>query len=171
MLSIFSPPYAAPSVYNASNCVFCRIEDLPLTIDSKEDTKSVLGTAGTKEILLSLSAMRKVQTVAIGGINETNIRRVMYQSKATFKGLDGVAIVSAIMAADKPYEAAKNLKELLDRAFTLAPVSESPKLRDVGSLVGRVPDIVRKHGVASPLCHNMTNLVVQNFAANICLAR
>ena len=115
--------------------------------------------------------MRKVHTVAIGGINMTNISRVMYQSKAVFKGLDGVAVVSAIMASDQPQEAAKNLRELLDRACNFCPVSESPKTKDFTALIHRVPDIIRHHGSVAPLCHNMTNLVVQNFTANICLAR
>ena len=115
--------------------------------------------------------MSKVPVVAIAGINHSNVQRVMYQSKAPFKGLDGVAVVSAIMAAEQPYLAAANLRKLLDQQFPFPPVQGPRKVKDLDTLIESVPDIVRKHGQVSPLCHNMTNLVVQNFAANVCLAR
>lgn len=138
---------------------------------SKENTKSVIGTAGTKEILNALSAMdEKVPTVVIGGINTTSIQRVLYQSKATFKALDGVAVVSAIVGAPDPNKAASELQRLIRTPPAFATLSGTgKKCRDVKGLVDAVPAIVKKLGQVNPLCHNMTNLVVQNFAANVAL--
>ncbi|OTA08530.1 hypothetical protein A9Z42_0002410 [Trichoderma parareesei] len=66
------------------------------------------------------------------------------------KSLDGIAVVSALVAADDPAAAARDL---------LAKV-----------VTGRVPDVLRAVAETTPLSHNMTNLVVQNFAANVALA-
>lgn len=136
---------------------------------TKENTKSIIGTAGVKNILHRLSTMDEaIPTVAIGGLNASNAQRVMFQSKSSSKGLDGVAIVSAIMAAGDPKAAAAALRRLV----TGVPTTMNPKAKDnreVKVLLGQIPEIVRALGEQSPLCHNMTNLVVQNFAANVAL--
>ncbi len=48
-----------------------------------------------------------IPVVAIGGINEINLRQVMA------KGIDGVAVVSAILAKENILDTAKHLQELL----------------------------------------------------------
>ena len=138
---------------------------------SKENAKHVIGTAGTKAILSSLSAMdEKVATVAIGGINADNVQRVMFQSKATFKGLDGVAIVSTIMTAKDPRRTAKEMRMLIGNPPPSVIRNVTKTKRSVQELLQQIPDIVRKLGHTMPLCHNMTNFVVQNFAANVALS-
>lgn len=136
---------------------------------TKEDTKSIIGTAGVKNILHRLSSMDEaIPTVAIGGLNASNVQRVMFQSKSASKGLNGVAIVSAMMAAEDPKAAAATLKNSIQSV----PATMSPKAKynqKVEILLDRVPAIVKALGEKSPLCHNMTNLVVQNFAANVAL--
>lgn len=136
---------------------------------TKEDTKSIIGPAGVRNILDRLSTMDlQIPTVAIGGINASNVQRVMFQSKSLKKGLDGVAVVSAIVAAPNPKAAASDLRSLIDKV----PVSMSLKAgdnQDVETLLSQIVHIVQELGVKSPLCHNMTNLVVQNFAANVAL--
>lgn len=136
---------------------------------TKENTKSIIGTAGVKNILHRLSAMdMAIPTVAIGGINASNVQRVIFQSQCPTKGLDGVAVVSAITAAQDPKAAATGLRSLI----STVPVSMSPKAdenQNVETLLRQIPSIVKELGVKSPLCHNMTNLVVQNFAANVAL--
>ena len=93
----------------------------------------------------------------------------MFQSKSTSKGLDGVAVVSAIMAAEDPKQAAIDLCTLIRNPPLFAKgVFGSTTSLEV--LLRDVPEIVREVGVKAPLCHNMTNLVVQNFAANVALA-
>ena len=111
----------------------------------------------------------KVATVAIGGINASNLQRVMYQSKATFKGLDGVAVVSAIVGAEDPKAVSSELRSLVctPPAFATTHGSKATAVKD---LLAAVPDVVKKLGQITPLCHNMTNLVVQNFAANVALS-
>lgn len=82
--------------------------------------------------------------------------------------MDGIAVVSAIMAAKDPAEAARKLKV----AVTAPPPfgsSKPPRAVSTNEILELVPQIVRKLGEQNPLCHNMTNLVVQNIAANVAL--
>jgi thiamine-phosphate diphosphorylase/hydroxyethylthiazole kinase len=148
------------------------IDDVAVN-NRKKDTMSVIGTIGVKKILSALSAMdEKVSAVAIGGINLSNVQRVMYQSKTSFKVLDGIAVVSAIIAAPDPTRAAEELKGLIRQppAFAIANIQNGRKVKDRQALIQSVPAIVKMLGQIGPLCHNMTNLVVQNFAANVALA-
>ncbi|KAI9659410.1 MAG: hypothetical protein M1821_001668 [Bathelium mastoideum] len=137
---------------------------------TKENTKSIIGTAGVQEILNSLeTANKSTRTYCIGGINESNAQRVLYQSTSDKRSLDGVAVVSAIMAAQDPLVAAKRLRELIQEPppFASSTLSRSLSTSDI---VDQAPAIVKRLGEQNPLCHNMTNLVVQNFAANVALA-
>jgi thiamine-phosphate diphosphorylase / hydroxyethylthiazole kinase len=140
---------------------------------TKEDTKSIIGTAGTAAIL---QAMRDsyLPSVAIGGINQSNIQRVLHQTNVNQKAfLSGVAVVSAIIAAKDPRKAATELigriKGVGDKIYPAIPPNGAC-VKDTTVLSQLLPAIVKEHGERNPLCHNMTNLVVQNFAANVCLA-
>ncbi|TFB06094.1 putative thiamine biosynthetic bifunctional enzyme [Trichoderma ghanense] len=120
---------------------------------TKKDTKSIIGPSGIRSILQALasSGYASLPTVCIGGINAHNATSVLLESSAApAKSLDGIAVVSALVAAEDPAAAARDL---------LAKV-----------VTGRVPDVLRAVAEGTPLSHNMTNLVVQNFAANVALA-
>ncbi|KAL8816316.1 MAG: hypothetical protein Q9223_004647 [Gallowayella weberi] len=136
---------------------------------TKEDTKAILGPTGVRDILDGIAGLEKIMpTVAIGGINAKNIQRVMFKSQAKKKRLDGVAVVSAIMAADDPKAAAQELRRLATEQPGF--ISGQPTVCKVDDLLRRVNAVIRDLSIKHPLCHNMTNLVVQNFAANVALA-
>lgn len=108
---------------------------------TKKDTKSIIGPAGVSSILSALvsAGYGSIQTVCIGGVNASNARQVLTQSVSPRKALDGIAIVSAIVAAADPAAAARDL---------------------LGQVVSaKVPDVVRAVAEKTPLSHNMTNLV------------
>ncbi|KAH6998687.1 Hydroxyethylthiazole kinase family-domain-containing protein [Ilyonectria sp. MPI-CAGE-AT-0026] len=119
---------------------------------TKKDTKSIIGPSGVRDILAALAAAGHgaVPTVCIGGVNASNAGPVIAGCRAAAKALDGIAVVSAIVAAKDPAAAARDL---------LAKVT-----------VAMIPQVVRAVAETTPLTHNMTNLVVQNFAANVALA-
>ena len=119
---------------------------------SKKDTKSIIGPHGVRDILAALAAAGhgSVPTVCIGGVNASNAGDVLAASSSPAKSLDGVAVVSALVAAPDPADAARRLLGQVLRA--------------------RGPDVVRSVAATTPLSHNMTNLVVQNIAANVALA-
>lgn len=142
--------------------------------NTKTDTSSIIGTRGAQKIL---SACKTgigygVGCVAIGGINASNVQRVLHQAEYRNNRLNGVAVVSAIISAEDVEAAAAKIRRLISSASTsfyvvspgTAPVAK------VSALLHEVPAIIKRHTSSNILCHNMTNTVVQNFAANVCLA-
>lgn len=136
---------------------------------SKTNTKNILGTAGTQALLHAI-ANHSIETVSIGGINLSNVQRVLYQSKAPEKGLNGVAIVSAIMAADDPKAAAAEFVKRIDCPPPFVQTQVAPKGYGVSAMLEEVPHVVQSVVQAHPLVHNMINFVVANFAANVALS-
>lgn len=137
---------------------------------TKENTKSIIGTAGVQHILSSLADKGlDVKAVCIGGINASNTQRVLYQTASPKKKLDGVAVVSAIIASREPEMASRKLLDLIRQPPPFATSIVKPKLSRE-DIIDKAPTIIKRLAEKKPLCHNMTNLVVQNFAANVALA-
>lgn len=77
------------------------------------------------------------------------------------------------MAAPDPQAAASELRDRIRSAAEQFYISARPGVKvaaDVEEVLGQMPAVIKKHVLSSVLCHNMTNTVVQNFAANVCLA-
>ncbi|KAI4669871.1 uncharacterized protein J4E79_000150 [Alternaria viburni] len=153
--------------------------------NTKKNTKDIIGITGTRKILHYLDqgteAENKVKTVCIGGINASNTQRIIYQlfaptpANANPKTINGVAIVSAIIGTQDPKAASSHLTHLLKTAPPFAPQSILPHFyhqnpRDeITSVLKAAISATKKVKRMNPLSHNMTNLVVQNFAANVAL--
>jgi thiamine-phosphate pyrophosphorylase len=73
---------------------------------TKTDTAAPLGLAGLQAIRRAV----KIPLVGIGGLNRGNAAEVVRS------GADGVAVVSAIVAAEDSEQAARDLKREIDRA-------------------------------------------------------
>jgi thiamine-phosphate pyrophosphorylase len=73
---------------------------------TKTDTAPPLGLEGLREIREKVN----LPLVGIGGLNRDNAAAVIQH------GGDGVAVVSAIVAADDPVQAAGDLKQIIDEA-------------------------------------------------------
>lgn len=93
----------------------------------------------------------------------------MYKSSAIVKGLDGVAVVSAITAADNPENAARELRRLIEEPPIFISGLPLMEMR-VEELLESANDVIKDVARKQPICHNMTNLVVQNIAANVAIA-
>ena len=78
---------------------------------TKTDTPPAVGLAG----LRALRAATRVPLVAIGGLAAANLLPVLAS------GADGIAVVSAIMAADDPAAAARELRLLIERGRQPGP--------------------------------------------------
>jgi thiamine-phosphate diphosphorylase/hydroxyethylthiazole kinase len=88
------------------------------------------------------------------------------------RSLDGIAVVSAIIGADSPTEAAKELRTMVTSKAPWSRLEVSFEKRvpiNKSTIQELVPHIVKHLAESQPLCHNMTNLVVQNFAANVAI--
>lgn len=150
----------------------------------KKNAKSIIGPEGMRQILQRLHARghRQIPTVCIGGINASNIPQVISEGPSE-KALDGVAVVSAIVAADDPEAASRTLLRLVRQGKQRQDLTRqrhhppgggtrigAQTARTWEEVVEAVPSVIRLVGALKPLSHNMTNLVVQNFAANVALA-
>jgi thiamine-phosphate diphosphorylase/hydroxyethylthiazole kinase len=92
-----------------------------------------------------------IKSVCIGGINASNTQRVLYQTG----GVDGIAVVSAIIAAPDPREAAKELKQLINSPPPFARTKQPEDNLTATSIQDTIPAIVKKLADSTPLCHNM----------------
>ncbi|KAJ4391845.1 isochorismatase domain-containing protein [Gnomoniopsis smithogilvyi] len=142
---------------------------------TKKDTKSVIGPEGLKHTLQVLhdNSYSAIPVVCIGGLNASNVFQVMFRGSPDVNPVDGVAVVSAIMAAENPEAASRHLFDLVVASDKL---NRSPDLRSGSSkietkddILKLVPQVIKTVHETKPLSHNMTNLVVQNFAANVAL--
>lgn len=110
--------------------------------------------------------------MCIGGINASNVSRVVWQSNGKGKSLDGVAVVSAIMASKDPEKTSRQMLQLVKSPppFAKVGMTSHQKTRSPQDLLCVAPDFIKVVHSKKPLSHNMTNLVVQNFAANVALS-
>jgi thiamine-phosphate diphosphorylase/hydroxyethylthiazole kinase len=154
--------------------------------NTKKNTKEIIGIPGIRKILRYLGqgsdAEKNVKTVCIGGVNASNVQRVTYQllaptpTESKPKTIDGVAVVSAIVGAPDPKATSQNLSKLLrspppfKRKSTKLHFWHEKNEDEVASLVAQAVKCTQKVKQLGPLSHNMTNLVVQNFAANVALS-
>lgn len=72
---------------------------------TKTDTGTPIGVEGLRRLAASVS----IPVVAIGGINAANAGEVMAS------GVAGIAVVSAIVSAEDPEAAARQLKEIIKK--------------------------------------------------------
>jgi thiamine-phosphate pyrophosphorylase len=84
---------------------------------TKTDAAPPLGLTG----LAQVRAISRHAIVAIGGIGVENVRPVIHS------GADGVAVVSAICAADDPERTARVLRQSIDAALQTRREGHSPK--------------------------------------------
>lgn len=136
-------------------------------------TKKVKNTGGIGPIGLRVSLQRlgkhnlshkRIKCVAIGGINHENVSRVCFQAQVSLQRLDGVAVVSCIMAAT---DAALATSSLLRIIKLPAPWEASTtSIRQETDLSAKIVSLHRN----KPLVHHITNNVVKNFSANVSLA-
>jgi thiamine-phosphate diphosphorylase/hydroxyethylthiazole kinase len=154
--------------------------------NTKKNTKDIIGVNGIRKILRYLDqgneAERNVKTVCIGGVNSSNLQRIVHQLHAPStpsthpKAINGVAVVSAIIGAPDPKAASAHLSKLSKTGPPFTSQSTAPHFwlekdsEEISHLLSQAAKATKNVRQQSPLSHNMTNLVVQNFAANIALA-
>ncbi|KAG6364135.1 hypothetical protein INS49_005733 [Diaporthe citri] len=138
------------------------------------NTKNVIGPEGLRHTLAVLAdkGYGGVPAVCIGGINASNIPQVLFRGSPPENPLGGVAVVSAIMAAADPEAESRRLLGLVRDAGerNTQPGAGTLGAGTKGELLKLVPGAIKAVHEQKPLSHNMTNLVVQNFAANVALS-
>lgn len=101
--------------------------------------------------------------MCIGGINASNIPQVMFRGSPPENPLDGVAVVSAIMAAEDPEAESRRLlglvRDAAERSSLWPPKGHAGAAATKEELLRLVPWVVQAVHEKKPLSHNMTNLV------------
>ncbi|BEI81024.1 hypothetical protein CcaverHIS002_0201840 [Cutaneotrichosporon cavernicola] len=149
---------------------------------SKDVTaKPKLAPSGTGVLLDIIASQGEkglaTQAVAIGGIHAHNTPFLLHGSVgASGKALDGVAVISAIVASQTPKEKAAELRAITDafkasREGTNSETAVFPApQRGAEELIKAAAELFAVVRDTTPLVHQITNAVVINDSANATLA-
>ncbi|KAG0703249.1 Hydroxyethylthiazole kinase family-domain-containing protein [Suillus ampliporus] len=135
---------------------------------TKKLTNPIIGVRGVGPLLQALDGT-DIKAVAIGGINSTNVLRTLHGSVSTSgHRLDGIAVVSDIVASSAPRSAAQRLRDSIDAWVHHFDVE--PQVYDAETIKNGVVKLMQVIRDKSPLIHQITNIVVTNQSANATLA-
>ncbi|KAI8642180.1 Hydroxyethylthiazole kinase family-domain-containing protein [Parasitella parasitica] len=134
---------------------------------TKKNIKEPLGTTGVRRILESMQG-NPIPTVAIGGINAENACQVIEGSNTGKIHIDGLAIVSAIMAAEDPKVACEELLKLI--RHSLSKLGTKVNNNTVDDAIRFAVQAAKNIRDTTPMVHHITNYVVINDNANAALA-
>lgn len=119
---------------------------------TKKLKKESMGVDGVRKILEKMRPHVGLKSVLIGGLSKYNITSTLRQCDINGFNVDGIAVVSCIMAQkDAAFETRETLRSIEHGLRRNVSVSETES--DTAALV-----------------HFITNSVVQNFSANVCIA-
>ncbi|KAK4509034.1 DNA helicase [Mucor velutinosus] len=133
---------------------------------TKKNIKEPLGVEGVQRILKSMEA-NPVPTVAIGGIGAKNACELLEGSDTGKIHIDGLAIVSAIMAAEDPKVACEELLRLVRSSLSKVGVKVNNTVKDAVQFAVQAAKNIKEK---TPMVHHITNYVVINDNANATLA-
>ncbi|EGO25805.1 hypothetical protein SERLADRAFT_348122 [Serpula lacrymans var. lacrymans S7.9] len=142
---------------------------------TKQLTSPVIGVRGVGQILKTLDGTN-VKGSFIGGIKSANALRTLHGSVSTTGHvLDGIAVVSDIVASTTPFHAAQNLSSILgafNRNITLRVDQryDATSSHIIDKIKNGVCNLMQTIKKTSPLIHQITNVVVTNQSANATLA-
>lgn len=143
------------------------------TTHTKELTNPVIGVRGVGSFLSALDGT-DVKAVAIGGIKSDNLLRTLHGSVSpSGHRLDGIAVVSEIVASWDPYRSARTLREAYTSWSAQLGQQEkawSSPMYTADSVKAGVIGLIRAIRAHNPLVHQITNIVVTNQSANVTLA-
>lgn len=117
-------------------------------------------------ILKSIEA-NPVPTVAIGGISAKNACELIEGSYTGKIYTDGLAIVSAIMAAEDPKVACEELGQLIHKSFKAVGVKDNNTVDDAVKFAVQAAKNIKEK---TPMVHHITSnylLTLENLHANI----
>ena len=137
---------------------------------TKKDLKEPGGTGplGIRKLLQVLKKYNQshrekpIRCVGIGGVNHSNADKVLYQCAVPGQKLDGVAVVSCIMANENAAQATIDLLKVINRQPIWANITSD----GTDDLSVKIKQLSKAH----PLVHHITNNTVKNFSANVTLA-
>lgn len=141
---------------------------------TKDVKNPPFGPSGVREILtvLEKECIYDMKTVAIGGVKASNTQLLKYLSNTAgeSKMLDGVAVVSGIIAAQNAGAATKEIFEKFRNPGPWVRTLSSSVTNTTDGIRHVAPRLTARIAEVSPLIHHITNGVVKNISANISIA-
>lgn len=127
-----------------------------------------IGISGLRKILSYLSSVKTyIPAVAIGSVNLATARNVMHLSAVPGRSLDGIAVVSAIIASADPESTSREMLNMVKEApYWMSVIND----RTPSAILNDIPALLAKVQEEGPLVHQLINRVAINFAANVTLA-
>ncbi|EIN11870.1 HK-domain-containing protein [Punctularia strigosozonata HHB-11173 SS5] len=147
---------------------------------TKKLTNPIIGVRGVGEMLRELDGTT-VKAVAIGGIKTTNVLRTLHGSiSTTGHALDGVAVVSELVASPDPAGVAQTLATSIKgfkseplHTFSNAHIHRSLAVGSAytqDSIIASASALIGAVRSLKPLVHQITNNVVTTQSANATIA-
>ncbi|KAJ2807793.1 thiamine biosynthetic bifunctional enzyme [Coemansia guatemalensis] len=145
----------------------------------KVEPQGPSGIRGVWEHVLKVpSPTHPIRAVTIGGINAYNAVHVLDSTRTQGNNiaLDGLAVVSAIMAAEDPRSAAQKMRAqirfAMESSWLVRPRVNLASTQELQAVRRAAADVFAqtKSESLTPLVQHITNIVVVNDCANACLA-
>lgn len=139
---------------------------------TKKLANPVIGVRGVGSLLAALDGTT-VKAVAIGGIKSDNLLRTLHGSMSpSGHKLDGIAVVSEIVASHGPYAISRTLRETYTTwdACTAEQKAKPSIAYTAENTKAGVANLMGIIQTTNPLIHQITNVVVTNQSANATLA-
>ena len=102
--------YSSHSLQEAQNAQDAGADYITFSPIYKSRSKEVTPVGADK--IATLKKHINIPIIALGGIDENNVGEVLRN------GADGIAVISSILAAENPLEAANRLRRKIDLAFS-----------------------------------------------------
>lgn len=139
---------------------------------TKQLSNPVIGVRGVGSLLAALDGTT-IKAVAIGGIKSDNLLRTLHGSiSPSGHKLDGIAVVSEIVASREPYKISGTLRDTFAawNAYTMKQEAKPSVAYTTENVKSGVADLMHVIRTTNPLIHQITNVVVTNQSANATLA-
>lgn len=125
---------------------------------TKKLTSPIIGVRGVGAMLEALAGTH-IRAVAIGGIKSTNLLRTLHgTTSVSNRALDGVAIVSDIVASTEPKQAAEKLRLIISQFQTYYPAHPNgllPQSLIRETILYSVGQLITELRKRSPLIHQV----------------
>jgi thiamine-phosphate diphosphorylase/hydroxyethylthiazole kinase len=126
---------------------------------TKNLTEPTVGVRGIGPLLEVLEGT-KVKAVAIGGIKATNLPRLLHGAVSiNGRALDGVAVVSDVVASDEPRGAAAKLAEITKRFKEVGVAISAQANYTAEEIIEKAAGLVKTVRALNPLVHQVRVII------------
>ncbi|TGZ85593.1 TMP-TENI-domain-containing protein [Ascodesmis nigricans] len=158
---------------HGADCDYLGVGPIYAT-NTKPDHDPPLGISGLRDLLQRKNfegLPSKIPIVVIGGVNTGNLQWIKWAASGEERmSIQGPAVVSAIISSEDPEDLCLSFRKLLTAPPAFAFSQHEFKLDDAAEVYTNISSILKNVHEHKSMIHHITNDVVKNFSANVCLA-